>query len=183
MNGTEIEYTKTDNGNEATFSFDVTISQNTEVVIWFSNDQNWKEGSYGVTYTGASNAVSLLSESENDILKESVTLTVGNNWSHTFTGLPLSVTDADGNTVTYTYYVEEVPVSGYDTTYENNAGITSGTITVKNRKNTTETPSYELPETGSGGTFLYTMGGAALVALSLLLATCPRRRGERRVRH
>ena len=112
----------------------------------------------------------------------SATLSADNNWFHTFRNLPLSGTDDEGNTVTYTYYVEEVSVSGFDTTYENN-GIPSGTITVTNKKNTTETPSYELPETGSGGTFLYTMGGAALVALSLLLATCPRRRGERRVRH
>lgn len=114
----------------------------------------------------------------------SATLSADNNWFHTFRNLPLSGVDADGNSVTYSYYVVEDPVSGYDTTYENNGGIQSGTITVINKKqDTPETPSYELPETGGAGTSLFTMGGAALAALSLLLGTRQRRRGERRVRH
>ena len=117
-------------------------------------------------------------------LYDSVTLSADNNWSYTFTNLPLSGTDDDGNTVSYTYYVQEVSVSGYDTTYKNNGGISSGTITVINQKqDTPETPSYELPETGGAGTSLFTMGGAALAALSLLFGTRQRRRGERRVRH
>ena len=114
---------------------------------------------------------------------DSITLDASNSWTHTFTNLPLSGTDAGGNAVTYTYYVKEVSVSGFDTAYDNKGGITSGTITVTNTKNTTETPSYELPETGSTGTLKVTLGGALLVAISLLYGVNQRRRREGRVRH
>ena len=117
---------------------------------------------------------------------DSITLDASNSWTHTFTNLPLSGTDAGGNAVTYTYYVKEVSVPGYDTTYTNNGGIPSGTITVTNTKEegpeTTPSPSYELPETGSTGTLKVTLGGALLVAVSLLYGVNQRRRREGRVR-
>ena len=176
-NGVTLTREEKDGGK--TYIFTYKVADNTTIDVW----KNWGSGAKATVTFSTTASIALLSDDEVVNLYQSVTLTVDNNWSYTFTGLPLSGKDDDGNTVTYTYYVVENRVYGYDTTYENNTGITSGTIKVTNRKNPTETPSYELPETGSGGTFLYTMGGAALVALSLLLATCPRRRGERRVRH
>lgn len=69
--------------------------------------------------------------------------------------LPLTGTDADGNTVYYTYYVVEHGVTNCTTAYENNGGIASGTIVIKNTES--ENPAYTLPETGGAGTTPYTM--------------------------
>lgn len=69
--------------------------------------------------------------------------------------LPLTGTDADGNTVYYAYYVVEHGVTNCTTAYENNGGIASGTIVIKNTES--ENPAYTLPETGGAGTTPYTM--------------------------
>lgn len=105
-----------------------------------------------------------------------VTITATNDWSHTFTNLPLTGTDENGNTVNYYYYVVETPVTNYDVSYDNNSGIQSGAITVTNTA--TDNPEYVLPETGGGGTVGYTLGGFALTAGAALwlLARKKRRR-------
>ena len=96
---------------------------------------------------------------------DTVTLSKDNGWTHTFTGLPLTGTDTDGNTVTYYYYVEEIPISNYTTSYENNNGIQSGTITVTNQA--VENPTFELPETGGPGTRIaYTLGSILMLLAS-----------------
>lgn len=66
--------------------------------------------------------------------------------------------------MTYYYYIEEVSVPNYDTSYDNNGGIQSGTITVTNKA--MDTPEYQLPETGGGGTIPYTLGGLLLMAIA-----------------
>lgn len=98
---------------------------------------------------------------------KTITLNKDNGWKCTFTGLPLTGTDKDGNAVTYYYYIEEVSVLNYNTSYENNGGIQSGTITVTNTA--TDTPEYSLPETGGPGTIKYIMGGILLMLASVLL--------------
>ena len=86
-------------------------------------------------------------------------------WTHTFTDLPLTGTDTDGNTVNYYYYVQEVSVPNYTTSYENNNGIQSGTITVTNQA--VENPTFELPETGGPGTRIaYTLGSILMLLAS-----------------
>ena len=120
--------------------------------------------------------------SAEDLKMDTVTLSTG-NWTWSRSDLPVTGVDEAGNTVSYTYYVVETSTGNYTIKYENNYSA-SGTIKIINTlSDTPETPSYELPETGSSGTSLFTMGGAALAALSLLLGTRQRRRGERRVRH
>ena len=167
-----------------TFYYELTLTGDTTISgyvgSWNSSDWVFSE----ITYKEPSSAPVEPSDpsDSSSTLYGSVTLTATNNWSHTFTGLPTTGV-VDGSAVNYTYYVEEVSVSGFVTAYDNNDGVTSGTIYVTNTKNTTETPSYELPETGASGTSLFTMGGAALAAVSLLFGTRQRRRGERGVRH
>ena len=86
------------------------------------------------------------------------------------TSLPKSgtYTKADGTTVavSYLYYIEEAPLSGYTTSYENNDGIVDGTITINNTS--TGENDVSLPETGGTGTTPYTLGGL----LILLFAAC-----------
>lgn len=97
------------------------------------------------------------------------TYTVSNTdgWTWTKGDLPLTGTDADGNTVYYTYYVVEHGVTNCTTAYENNGGIASGTIVIKNTES--ENPAYTLPETGGAGTTPYTMGGFLLMTSAALL--------------
>ena len=88
-------------------------------------------------------------------------------------GLPVTGVDANGATLYYTYYVKEVNTSNW-IGYENNNGITEGTILMKNEV-PDETPSYELPETGGIGTTPYTLGGLAMLLCGAVLFLLKRR--------
>ena len=104
---------------------------------------------------------------------EPVVLSAENNWSHTWENLPK---EKDENNP-YTYTVQETPVDGFETSYENNDGITDGIITVINK----ETAVYVLPETG--GTGAWRMLALALVTLSLGTLCVLQIRRARRSRH
>lgn len=104
------------------------------------------------------------------------TLSHDDDWTKTYTDLPVSGTDSSGNTVTYTYYVREKVVSGYDTSYTNSnndvpteeaadmaIASDSATITIRN----TAQKQYELPETGGSGVKMHYVIGASLALLSL----------------
>ncbi|MDD7646759.1 MAG: LPXTG cell wall anchor domain-containing protein, partial [Ruminococcus bromii] len=108
------------------------------------------------------------------------TYTISNTdgWTWSKDDLPLTGTDKDNNTIYYTYYVVEHSGTNYSTSYENNGGISSGTITIKNTES--DTPVYELPETGGPGTTLYSAGGLLLMAAAgrLLLHKRKKRRKE-----
>ena len=77
----------------------------------------------------------------------------------------------------YTYTVVETPVDGFETSYENNDGITDGIITVINK----ETAVYILPETG--GTGAWRILALALVTLFLGTLCVLQIRRARRSRH
>lgn len=109
------------------------------------------------------------------------TITAADNWTLTITDLPATGTDANGNTVYYTYYVQEVNPGNYTPGYENNGGISSGTITITNRAS--DSPSYELPSTGGPGTTLFTTGGLALMGIALLYGYWEIRKKKREVKH
>ena len=75
------------------------------------------------------------------------------------------------------YTVQETPVDGFETSYENNDGITDGIITVINK----ETAVYVLPETG--GTDTWHTLALALTAVSLGTLCVLQIRRARRSRH
>ena len=104
---------------------------------------------------------------------EPVVLSAENNWSHTWENLPKK----DDKNNPYTYTVVETPVDGFETSYENNEGITDGMITVINK----ETAVYVLPETG--GTGAWRILALALVTLSLGTLCVLQIRRARRSRH
>ena len=62
------------------------------------------------------------------------TVSAAEKWKAEHKNLPASG-EVNGKNYLFTYYVEEVPVAGYDTAYENNEGVITGTIAIKNTRN------------------------------------------------
>lgn len=90
-----------------------------------------------------------------------------NDWKIVINDLPRKEKNEQGEIEYYTYYVNELDVKNYTTSYENNGGIASGTITIKNTLD--EKPEYVLPETGRfGGDIWFILGGMLLMAGSLV---------------
>lgn len=106
------------------------------------------------------------------------TISNRDHWKWTSGELPKTGTAADGLTVYYTYYVKETAVANCKTEYENNDGIVSGIIKIKNTEEST--PTHELPATGGPGDKMYTVGGLLLIAAAgiLLLYNQNKRRKE-----
>jgi LPXTG-motif cell wall-anchored protein len=103
---------------------------------------------------------------------DDITLNSENEWTCSNQSLP--TTDAEGRV--YTYKVEEISVTKgdgsenlkgeYEVVYKNNKGISAGTITIVNKKDT----SYSLPKTGgTGRNSLYMFGGLLALGAGFLL--------------
>ena len=104
-------------------------------------------------------------------LYEKVSLCGDNSWSYTWENLPRE--DANGNP--YYYTVEETEVTGYHVIYSpnNTNGIQTGQLVITNQAS-----GYVLPKTGGSGTFPYTAGGSALLALPVLMYIILRRKED-----
>ena len=111
-------------------------------------------------------------------LYKTLTLTSVLDWKYTVTDLPLSGTDANGNELTYTYTVAEVPVTGFRPTYAgtNAGGVTGGKITITNSQTG---DGYVLPETGGGGKHIHTFCGVTLIAFTLMYILIPKQKRRR----
>lgn len=66
------------------------------------------------------------------------------NWEKTISNLPLSEMDSEGITHNYSYYIREVAIDGYTVSYDEEGGISSGTITVTNVKTGDEKTSISV---------------------------------------
>lgn len=181
VNGNSIELTQSEGAETGyhNFSFSLTLDSDTKVVL--ALDNNWNSDWYGTVVATEVPIVSAPGDGETTPtgeFVETIKISSSDDWKYTFDNLPLTGTDTDGNTVTYYYYVQEISVPNYTTSYENNGGITSGTITVTNKA--VETPGYELPKTGGPGTTLYSAGGLLLMAAAgrFLLHKRKKRRKE-----
>ena len=95
------------------------------------------------------------------------TITNTDGWTWSRDDLPLTGLDGEGNKVYYTYYVVEQSGAYYNVAYDNNSGIVSGTITIRNTES--DHPAFTLPVTGGAGTTSYTIGGLLLAAGAVLL--------------
>lgn len=165
-------------GTNSIYTCQATISEQSVVV-----DVGDSVDKFRVDITKISDPETNGSESSNDsstaggTLYDTISLNSAKGWTHTFNGLPLTGTDEKGNFETYYYYIKEVSIPNYTTSYENNGGIQSGTITVINKAD--DNPEITLPETGGSGTKLYTLGGMLLMACAgFLLMYNKKRRKE-----
>ena len=98
-------------------------------------------------------------------------LTAGNNWTKTWSGEELPLTDKNGNA--YHYLVEETTTGNWNVYIDNN-GVQTGNITVQNYVYT----GYELPSTGGMGTAPFGVLGGALAAAAALLLVRKRKQNE-----
>lgn len=157
--------------NEKIKTIDLTINKK-----WFTADGDETSRSDGsITYDVIQVATAKDGTSTESTYLSGETLSHDDDWTKTYTELPVSGTDSSGNAVTYTYYVKENAVSGYDTSYTNSnndvpteeaadmaIASDSATITIRN----TAQKQYNLPETGGSGVKMHYVLGAALVLLT-----------------
>jgi len=162
--------------NEKIKTIDLTINKK-----WFTADGDETSRSDGsITYDVIQVATAEDRTSTESTYLSGETLSHDDDWTKTYTELPVSGTDSSGNAVTYTYYVKENAVSGYDTSYTNSnndvpteeaadmaIASDSATITIRN----TAQKQYDLPETGGNGTQWHYIAGAvlSLLAIGLLI--------------
>lgn len=98
-------------------------------------------------------------------------LNADNNWTKTWSGNDLPLTDKNGKA--YHYLVEETTTGNWNVYIDNN-GVQTGNITVQNYVYT----GYELPSTGGMGTAPFGVLGGALAAAAALLLVRKRKQNE-----
>lgn len=140
---------------------------------WFDADGQEVQRSAGsITYNLMQVSTSANGTTSEKVYKAGETLSASDNWTKTYTDLPVSGKSDNGDDVTYGYYVVETAVPDYGTSYSNSNGaevqtpkdaaVSSGTITIKN----TEKMRFLLPETGGLGRTVLYIAGAILVLIS-----------------
>ena len=129
-------WTADNSANTATLKFVVTdVTSSVTINIACGNGGL---NDYSMLSAVAVGGSSTPSEEPGAVYQKDLTISSANNWSTTVSDLPLTDTNEAGQTVYYTYYVKET-TSGYDVTYSNNNGITTGTITITNTATSTPT--------------------------------------------
>ena len=140
---------------------------------WFDADGQEVQRSAGsITYNLMQVSTSANGTTSEKVYKAGETLSASDNWTKTYTDLPVSGKADNGDDVTYGYYVVETAVPDYGTSYSNSNGaevqtpkdaaVSSGTITIKN----TENMRFLLPETGGLGRTVLYIAGVILVLIS-----------------
>ena len=114
-------------------------------------------------------------ETSEKVYRAGETLTNQDQWTKAYSDLPKADTNENGEKVTFAYYVKEILIEDYSTSYgsagvedtesPSAAAISSGTITIKNK----EKMKFTLPETGGTGRGALYIAGALLLGISLLL--------------
>lgn len=175
VNGESKKVEPTVDGNTKTYVYTISVSEDTIITgdvrwskpeVWTHLDLKKVEPEPSTTPSEGSTSGSTETTNVGTLYAE-YTIDSKEDWTKTITGLPKEGTNENEEKVYYTYYVLETGYSNYDTSYENNGGITEGTITIKNTLK--EKPEYVLPETGRfGGDILFILGGMLLMVGSLV---------------
>ena len=143
---------------------------------WFDADGQEVQRSAGsITYNLMQVSTSANGTTSEKVYKAGETLSASDNWTKTYTDLPVSGKSDNDDDVTYGYYVVETAVPDYGTSYSNSNGaevqtpkdaaVSSGTITIKN----TENMRFLLPETGGLGRTVLYIAGVILVLISAVV--------------
>ena len=175
-NGNTItSFTKDSSGNKVADCG--TISEDTTIYVYFSAGQGntWTPGTSLFANCIYTPAKYVLADST---VYDTVTLNASNGYKYTWDDIP--TTDEDGNPVYYTAVESTDLGSNWVTTYLNNTGVQTGVITINNKRLTKSVP-YSLPKTGGSGTYMYYIGGACLMASSLMVINFKRRKRRARM--
>lgn len=143
---------------------------------WFTADNQETQRANGyITYNLMQVATSEYGNSQEVVYRENERLSQDTGWSKTYSDLPLSGTNDSGQSVTFTYYVVEASVSGYQTSYisdiqnesthAKDIAVVSGDITIKNKAQ----KAYVLPDTGGEGITKTLFLGGFLTSLAIIL--------------
>lgn len=164
LNGSALDpTTRAWNGENSLYTYSFAMTANENVILgaisWNSSVWTFSD------ITAEEPKVETPSESAGEYYG-TYTITAEENWTKIISDLPKTGTNTEGKKISYVYYIKELTNGNYDTSYENNGGISSGTITVTNKM--TENPSYLLPETGGIGTIWFTAVGMTLMSAALM---------------
>ena len=149
---------------------------------WFDADgQEVQRPAGTITYNLMQISTTANGTTTEKVYKAGETLTAAGNWTKTYTDLPVKGKAANGEEITYGYYVVETAMPDYTADYSNNNGVetqtprdaavSSGTITIRN----TENPKFSLPETGGLGRTVVYITGVILVIASAAVITIRRK--------
>lgn len=130
------------------------IKETTEIVI----KKNWQkaDGSYYDKEFGEIKINLYRKETSDDKFIGNYVVRAADKWKLIISNLERYRVLEDGTKVEYRYYIrEKMDGEEYDISYENNAGIAKGTITVTNRNKNT---IHRLPDTGGAGKNGYATG-------------------------
>ena len=165
INGTTIEpETEAWNGTQTVHTYTFQLNEGENEIL--GGTMCWKSGFGHLTAKFQVQESGNTEDNVKETFVKSCTISSSDNWTKTIKDLPTVGKNEAGETVYYTYYIKEVTGGDFTTTYENNDGIVSGTITVTNKLS--NNPSYVLPETGGHGTRKYMTVGALLMSAALL---------------
>ncbi len=152
-------------------TFEVNVTNDLLVVIKEPNQGGLGtlESSYTESGTRTSDTTSNPNVTE-EVGEYEISKYAETSWEKVIDDLPLYYKDEDGNYYPWQYYVSEYKAMYYEVDhYDNNDGITDGTITIFNKRDDTEL--YALPSTGSTGTLPYTVGGLMLMGSTVLISS------------
>ena len=174
-NGSPItSFTKDSSGNKVADCG--AITEDTTIYVYYSTGSgDWTPGTYYYSNCIYTPAKYVLADST---VYDTVTLNASNAYKYTWDDIP--TTDEDGNPVYYTAVESTELGSNWVTTYLNNTGVQTGVITINNKRLTKSVP-YSLPKTGGSGTYMYYIGGACLMASSLMVINFKRRKRRARM--
>lgn len=178
VDGQTLDYSsKLSNNGYQTISETITITEDTTITIKDNNSSatSSNPSAYPVTASiksAETSTVSGLDDDMEDSEYKTIKLTKGDGWTNTVSDLEkyYLVKDESGNVTAryiWNYYVSEVNNVYYTASYSDNneAGISSGTITITNTRN--DVDAYSLPQTGGVGEKPFKAAGIGFITLAV----------------
>jgi LPXTG-motif cell wall-anchored protein len=125
-------------GSSSSSTITARITKNNVSIKVGASDNNYNVTVSKIEETPSENANGDSDENLKTNLYGTYTVSDTDGWKKTITNLPKTGKNADGVKVYYSYYVEENPVAGYDSTCNHGtkgSAVSMGKIKIENRKN------------------------------------------------